>query len=82
MNAIGRVMQACSRKHGLTKQLTSRERGGSASPNRPYSSLRLDCSQRDEKSTRRKDCDLRVVGKNKSAIAGTFIGWLYLPPVQ
>jgi hypothetical protein len=79
VNAINRVMHARSRKHTIDK---TTERGGSASPNRPYSSLRLDCSQRDEKSTRRKDCDLRVVGKNKSAIAGTFIGWLYLPPVQ
>jgi uncharacterized membrane protein YeaQ/YmgE (transglycosylase-associated protein family) len=39
-------------------------------------------SQRDEKSTQQKDCKLRVASKIKAAIAGTFIGRLYLPPVQ
>jgi hypothetical protein len=42
VSVISRVMQACSWKHGLTKQLTSRERGGERLSNRPCSSLRLD----------------------------------------
>jgi hypothetical protein len=38
--------------------------------------------RRENQSTQPEDCNLRVGNKNKSIIAGTFIGGLYLLPVQ
>jgi hypothetical protein len=43
--------------------------------------LQFLCQQEVCDFCQQKVCDFRV-GKNKSAIGGTIVGWLYLPPVQ
>jgi hypothetical protein len=75
-------MQAHLRKRRLSKQQTSRVHARRATPNGLYSACGWIGSQRYEKSTQQKDCSLLVGNENKPAIAGIFIGWLYLLPVQ